>query len=121
HRADEKQQQIHLTTAGPVMVQINREKIWRVFNNLLVNAIKFSNVNAAIDVKMTKLNGEVQIAFSDTGVGIPEKLQPHIFELFTSAKRRGTQGEKSFGLGLHTSKQIIEANHGKIWFTSEEG
>ena len=52
---------------------------------------------------------------------LPEKFKPMIFEPFTSAKRQGTAGEESFGLGLSICKQIVDANDGKIWFESTEG
>jgi signal transduction histidine kinase len=48
-------------------------------------------------------------------------MKDKVFNMFTDAKRPGTIGEKSFGLGLSISKQIIEKHNGKIWFKSEAG
>ena len=48
-------------------------------------------------------------------------MQEEIFNMFTDAKRPGTAGEKSFGLGLSISKQIVEQHHGTIWVESEPG
>ena len=69
------------------------------------------------------LRGEDQRALlqvSDNGIGIPKHLQPHLFEKFTKANRRGTQGESTTGLGLHIVNQIVEMHKGKIWLESEE-
>jgi signal transduction histidine kinase len=57
----------------------------------------------------------------DTGLGIPDDIQDKIFDPFTTARRKGTQGEQPFGLGLYISKQIVEAHNGKIWVESEPG
>jgi two-component system sensor histidine kinase VicK len=46
-------------------------------------------------------------------------MQPHIFDMFTSAKRTGTKGEKSFGLGLSIVKQFVIAHKGNVWVESE--
>ena len=45
----------------------------------------------------------------------------NIFDAFTTLKRKGTEGEKSFGLGLSVCKQIIEQHKGEIWVESKEG
>jgi two-component system sensor histidine kinase VicK len=58
----------------------------------------------------------VEISVKDSGIGIPENMKNKVFNMFTEAKRPGTAGEKSFGLGLSISKQIIEKHAGKIWF-----
>ena len=120
YSAREKQQTLHITTLSKTYVKVNRIKIWRVINNLLVNAIKFSNRQADIYISMKNMGNQVQVIVADEGIGIPAGLQNKLFDLFTEAKRRGTDGELSFGLGLHTSKQIVEAHQGNIWFKSDE-
>jgi signal transduction histidine kinase len=119
-KAEEKGQQLDLEVIGKVFVLADREKLQRVLSNLIVNAIKFSNLNTAVHIKMTAHEEKMELAIADQGIGIPEDLKNKIFDPFTKAKRWGTSGEQPFGLGLSISKQIIEAHQGKIWFESEE-
>jgi len=119
-KAAEKHQQILIKGLGnDIELNINREKIWRVISNLISNAIKFSPVDSVIMVNATHRNTNVIISVKDHGIGIPENMKDKVFHMFTNAKRPGTIGEKSFGLGLSISKQIIEKHNGKIWFESE--
>jgi signal transduction histidine kinase len=99
----------------------NGEKILRVINNLIVNAIKFSPENKSIDVSLRSNSHSALISIKDEGVGIPAEIKDMIFDAFTLAKRTGTSGEQPFGLGLSISRQIVEAHGGRIWFTSEMG
>ena len=121
-KAAEKHQQILLEGLDNIVeLNINREKIWRVLSNLIVNAIKFSPVGEAIKVRAIQKHDSVIISVKDQGIGIPANMKDKVFNMFTEAKRPGTIGEKSFGLGLSISKQIIEKHNGKIWFESEAG
>ena len=121
-KADEKKQEIILyPLESPLSVRINKEKIWRVINNLVVNAIKFSHNNSLIEVSAIELENEILITVKDSGVGIPDQFKDKVFEMFTAAKRLGTAGEKSYGLGLSICKQIIESHGGTITFESKEG
>jgi signal transduction histidine kinase len=95
--------------------------IWRVVSNLISNAIKFSPVGETIHLKCISEASHVQISVADHGIGIPDEIKDKVFNMFTEAKRSGTIGEKSFGLGLSICKQIIEKHHGKIWFESKPG
>jgi signal transduction histidine kinase len=95
--------------------------IWRVVSNLISNAIKFSPVGETIHLKCINESSHIQIAVADHGIGIPDEMKDKVFNMFTDAKRAGTIGEKSFGLGLSICKQIIEKHHGKIWFESKPG
>jgi signal transduction histidine kinase len=119
-KAAEKQQIISLITlTRPLEVCISREKIWRVISNLISNAIKFSPAASAILVKAEDTGHEVTISVKDNGIGIPDKLKNQVFNMFTDAKRPGTAGEKSFGLGLSICQQIVEKHGGRIWFDSD--
>jgi len=120
-RAKEKNQQLTLTSNTNVKIMGDAEKIWRVMNNLIVNAIKFSPEGATIHMESRRLDDKLLISVNDAGLGIPEDIRNKIFDPFTSARRVGTQGEQPFGLGLYISKQIIEAHDGQIWFESEPG
>jgi signal transduction histidine kinase len=121
-RAHAKNQQIKTSIgAGDILAFVNKEKIWRVINNLIANAIKFSYENSEILVSLELIDNKVHIAVKDSGVGIPEKNRPFIFDMFTQAKIPGTSGEVPFGLGLSISLQIARAHQGNIWFDTEEG
>lgn len=119
-KAAEKHQQILVEGLDHgVELNVNREKIWRVISNLISNAIKFSPVDEAIKVRAVQKHSNVIISIKDHGIGIPDSMKDKVFNMFTDAKRPGTVGEKSFGLGLSISKQIVEKHNGKIWFESE--
>lgn len=120
-KAADKSQSLELTTLPEsTPLYIDKEKIWRVINNLIVNAIKFSESNTVIQIKAQRLEGYVIISIADHGIGIPQKNQDKVFDMFTEAKRNGTQGEKSYGLGLSISRKIMLDHGGKIWFESSE-
>lgn len=118
-RAKDKNQQLVLSTNLHVVIQGDKEKLWRVINNLIINSIKFSPEGSEIHIDTKLLQNKIQIIVKDTGMGIPTIIQNKIFDPFTTAKRKGTQGEQPYGLGLYISKQIVEAHKGKIWFKSE--
>jgi signal transduction histidine kinase len=121
-KASEKHQEIILDPLSTVeQLYINREMIWRVVSNLISNAIKFSPVGESIHLKCVNEASYIQISVIDHGIGIPDDMKDKVFNMFTDAKRAGTIGEKSFGLGLSICKQIIEKHNGKIWFDSKPG
>lgn len=103
------------------MLAGSREKLWRVVSNLMANAIKFSPEGAVIEVSLENRGQYARIAVRDHGIGIPEGMKDKLFDLFTEAKRPGTAGEQSFGMGLAISRQIVEAHDGRIWLESQPG
>jgi signal transduction histidine kinase len=120
-KALEKKQTFNLQLNGKEkFFTANREKINRVINNLLINAIKFSDDNNQITITTSAKDKRVQIAVKDNGIGIPDRLKDKVFERFTKAKRKGTMGEPTFGLGLSICKEITEYYNGSIWFESKE-
>jgi len=91
-----------------------------VISNLITNAIKFSPAGAVINIRMYQQQNSVQIEVQDHGIGIPDKLKDKVFDMFSEARRPGTEGEQTSGLGMAISKEIVEAHGGKIWFESQE-
>ena len=120
YKGKEKRQTIHYDYEQAI-VPVDREKIWRVFSNLLSNAVKFSPLESAINVNLRKRSNLTLLSIQDHGIGIPDDLKGHIFLSTNDARRVGTAGEQSFGIGLSICKQIVEAHGGKIWFESVTG
>ncbi|WP_162276975.1 ATP-binding protein [Mucilaginibacter pedocola] len=118
-KAAEKQQKIEKTSVRSIHLLIDQHKLWRVMNNILVNAIKFSPIGATIWVELKDMEDHVLICIRDEGIGIPEALQESVFQGSKTAQRTGTSGEKSFGMGLHAARQIIEAHGGTISLYSD--
>jgi signal transduction histidine kinase len=120
YKAGAKGQQI-LLQADHVTIAVNNEKLWRVVSNLITNAIKFSPAGEVILVSLAEGPAHVTIAVEDHGIGIPVSMKKSIFDMSTGAKRTGTGGEESYGMGLAICKQIVEAHDGRIWFESQPG
>jgi len=109
---------IYYGTKQPVFAWINEEKMQRVMDNLISNAIKFSA--DGIEVSLRHANGAAFIDVKDFGVGIPNALLPSIFDRFSKASRKGLHGEESIGLGLSIVKQIVTKHGGDINVKSVE-
>jgi len=96
-------------------IKVDPEQIKTVFNNLLTNAVKFSNPDSEpvrISVKSGSPNIVVQIA--DNGIGIPPDELPFIFEPFYRVDKSRTKDTGGYGLGLSLCKTIMEAHGGSI-------
>lgn len=102
------------------MVRIDRSKFERAIHNLVSNSIKFSHRNAVICISTSVSGNRLRLVVEDNGIGIPKDIQDLIFDRFTRARRTGTAGEKTTGLGLYITKQIIEQHGGNIELESEE-
>jgi len=108
-------------TKQPALSWINKEKMQRVMDNLISNALKFSEAGTQIEVLLKQIDGKCYIKVKDTGLGIPEELLPHVFDRFSKASRKGLRGENSVGLGLSIVRQIIKKHGGDIVVDSTEG
>jgi two-component system sensor histidine kinase VicK len=121
-KASEKQQAIELDLPDdPVMLKTYPRQVERIMDNLIVNAIKFSGPGAVTRVNLEVHALDVLITVQDEGIGIGPEDMIKIFNRFTTIRRPGTAGEKSFGLGLSICRQIVESIGGRIWAESEVG
>ena len=107
-------------TAIPVL-SVDVTRIAQLLANLLSNAVKFTPDGGRVEVRLGSEGGQVVLAVSDTGVGIPAADQERIFERFyrTAIVRR--QEIPGTGLGLTITKAIVAAHNGTIAVESAEG
>ncbi len=92
-----------------------------VMRNLLSNAIKFTPKGKRITLDAAKTaSNRVRIIVTDTGIGIPDGILTNLFVVDESKSRKGTEGERSSGLGLMLCKEFVELNNGKIWVETTE-
>ncbi len=102
-------------------VSIDVEKIGIVLQNLLDNAIKYTN-EGEITLSVSRLSDDiVKISVQDEGLGIPEEQQERLFNKFFRAENVVRKDVEGSGLGLFIAKNIIEAHEGEIGFNSTEG
>lgn len=107
--------------AQRVQVAGNSLQLAQALNNLLDNAIKYSNVNDVITIKSEQTRppkAQVIITIEDEGIGIPEDEQARIFQRFYRASNSMNVDAQGTGLGLYITKRVIEAHKGSISFTS---
>jgi signal transduction histidine kinase len=104
---------VELPAQSPVIYGSSR-RLQQVITNLTNNAINYTN-EGSINIKLTENADEIRVDVTDTGIGIPSKDLPRLFDEFC----RGSNVEvKGSGLGLSISKRIIIAHGGKIWAES---
>jgi signal transduction histidine kinase len=99
-------------------VYADRGKVWQVLNNLLGNAIKFTE-EGGVEVRV-RCSGKrfVEIEVRDTGIGVPVEEQRQIFERFFQADKNHKRKQMGTGLGLVISKNLVEMMGGTIRLTS---
>jgi PAS domain S-box-containing protein len=102
------------------ILPVERTYMKRVFYNLVSNALKFTRGGGTIMLSARMTESAVSIAISDTGIGIPQEDQTHLFERYFQGQKGRRQTDGS-GLGLYLCKNVIEKHGGRIGVTSEEG
>ncbi len=101
------------------LVSADPNQLWRVFENLLTNALKYNLPGLSLTLQATVEPPMVRCVVQDNGVGISPKLSKQLFDLYT----RGSQSRRSpgLGLGLYLCRQIISAHGGQIGVESRSG
>jgi len=101
-----------------VLLFVDKERIIQVFNQLISNAIKFTNPEGKVILNGQDFNKEYELIISDTGIGIPESELRNVFQKFFKVENPGTLNTGT-GIGLGLAKQIIDLHGGLITVQSE--
>lgn len=107
------------------LFDIDQDKMEKIIINLISNAIKFTNEEGTINIKIKEVieNESPNFIFKieDSGIGIPQKDQAHIFDRFYQVDGSNTRKYQGTGIGLSLCKELVELMNGKLSFESEEG
>lgn len=104
------------------LIPMAADKIGRVLQNLLDNAIDHTEPGGKVNISAVERNGAVEVTVGDSGIGIRPESLPYIFERFyrgEESRPRADNDAGGLGLGLAIAKELIEAHGGTIWAESD--
>jgi two-component system phosphate regulon sensor histidine kinase PhoR len=107
--------------AQKFLIKADKHRIEQVLINLIDNAIKFNREEGYIRIYSEDLNSKIKIIIEDSGIGIPEKDIPRIFERFYRVDKARSRELGGTGLGLSIVKHIVELHTGLVSVESTEG
>jgi signal transduction histidine kinase len=119
--AEAKNIHLSITRIESEEVFLDADYLSRIVDNLITNAIKFSNRDSTVEVSAGRLNGSIWISIKDQGLGFSEKDKQDVFQKFKKLSSKPTAGESSNGLGLAIVKTLVDRLQGTIELRSEKG
>lgn len=122
--AKQKNQDLVLTTWQPEWeTYFDKDKWNKIIYNIVFNAIKFTPVNGAIQISLTKQTKQnaswICLKIKDTGIGIAEDQLSKVFNRFYQTDNSSTRSQDGSGIGLALVKELVELQDGEIWVTSK--
>jgi two-component system, OmpR family, phosphate regulon sensor histidine kinase PhoR len=103
------------------IIRADEERLREVFDNLLDNALKYSNRNGVVRLGAVRRNDEIVLSVNDSGIGISQEDLPRIFERFYRADKARSRQLGGTGLGLSIVKHIAQLHSGRVEAESELG
>jgi len=97
------------------VVSGDSDRLRQVLWNLCSNAVKFSKRDGRVQVRVGRVNSNVEVEVVDDGIGIAPDFLPHLFERFSQADGTASRLHSGLGLGLAISRHLIELQGGRIW------
>lgn len=119
--ADEREIAITVTVPSNVKVLFNSVDLGRILKNVLENAIKYNRPNGTVRVDARRAGRRVIVMVRDTGIGVPPKDLPRIFDRFHRGENARASTERGPGLGLALARSMLLAGNCRIWAESAEG
>ena len=122
HAAAAKSQQCEVVAPDePALVAGSADELHRMLANLASNAIKYSGTGARIEVRLEPVDGLTRVSFSDTGIGISEADQQHLFREFFRSTNPDALARQGTGLGLAIVDRIVRRHSGHVEVQSALG
>ena len=114
---------VHIEAVGldKLVINLDRDKIREVIANLISNAVKYSNPNSTVEVKLNVFDGFCYLDVTDHGIGIPKEDQGRIFQKFFRADNAIHLQTEGSGLGTYISRMIARFHGGDVTFYSQSG
>jgi two-component system sensor histidine kinase BaeS len=125
-RAEARRLTVEVDAPGEAWASVVPSRLRQALINLVDNAVKYTPEGGRIGVSaaVTAASGgagTVAIRVTDTGIGIPARDLPHVFDKFYRVGGKATRGIAGTGLGLAITRSIVEAHGGRVRVESEEG
>jgi signal transduction histidine kinase/ActR/RegA family two-component response regulator len=118
--ADAKQIALDLRVLGePPRMNGDAERLRQVFWNLFSNAVKFTPAGGRVQAVVDRVDSQIRVTISDSGVGIPREFLPYAFERFRQADQSFTRPHGGLGLGLAIVKHLVETHGGEVGVRSD--
>jgi len=112
------------TQLEEIPVFYDRQKLERVFFNLISNAFKYTPKGGTIKMRISKRDGNIEVAIKDSGIGISPEEQLKVFDRFyevEASREKADPYHQGTGIGLNIAKNIVELHKGEITIESEQG
>lgn len=104
-----------------INVFVDAERTCQIISNLINNAVKFTEQNGSIKVEAKVMDTDVRVGVIDTGIGIPKRDLPKLFNKYVQVSKIHNTEKKGIGLGLAIAKELAEKHGGRIWAESKAG
>jgi signal transduction histidine kinase len=117
--------QVNIPELIPTLIG-DGDRLAQVFTNLVDNALKFTPAHGQVILSAVQAGTEMEIAITDTGIGVPKEALPRLFDRFyqvdpSRAGGEAAAGQRGAGLGLAIVQEIVQAHDGRISVRSEVG
>jgi signal transduction histidine kinase len=112
---------ISVRAPQPATVAGSARDLSLLVRNLIDNAVRYTPPGGTVDIEVDANDGEVTLSVRDTGVGIPARDLPRVFERFYRVDRARSRGTGGTGLGLSIVRHVAENHGGSVEVSSELG
>jgi signal transduction histidine kinase len=119
---DEKDHSVQIEIPdGLPMIYADPNRLIQILTNLISNANKYTPFGGQITVRADQIEGQMRVSITDTGIGLSEADQEHLFEQFYRSENPDVREQVGWGLGLYVTRRLVEIMGGEIGAESVEG